>query len=498
MVSIKHGTFLFALLCLTSVSRGQTLVLQPSAADGEDVVLASCVPCGYADTNYGTVSDFAASGWTNQSADSDLRSLIRFDLTMLPAGTVITGAHLSFYFNPTSSNGEHSTLSGSNAALLQRVTAPWSEAACNWNNQPTSTTTGEVFVAPTTTPSEDRPDIDVTAAVQDMVNNPGQNFGWMLRVNDETGYRRMVFASSDHPDGTLHPKLVVDYSSSEVTCINMGSGALEVKDALLASCIPCGYNNTNFGTSPDVVAAGWTNGGAASDGRSLIEFELQAIPAYAQPISATLSLYFDPTSSNGEHSTLSGSNQAWLQRVLEPWVESQVTWDNQPGVTSEDQVYVASTTTPNEDRPSIDVLPLVQVAVSDMANYHGWLLRLDSEDAYRRMVFASSDHVDPFRHPKLEVCYTLTVGQDEIHDQHPNITVYPDPFTDHAVIDLSSFGNRPLDISLIDVNGRMVRSLNSSGDPSIIIERADLPSGIYSLHVFSMGGSMGYARFVID
>jgi hypothetical protein len=59
--------------------------------------------------------------------------------------------------------------------------------------------------------------IDVTAMVQGMVTNPSSNYGFMLQLITEQYYRILVFASSDHPNAALHPKLEICYTVSNLT-----------------------------------------------------------------------------------------------------------------------------------------------------------------------------------------------------------------------------------------------------------------------------------------
>ncbi len=54
--------------------------------------------------------------------------------------------------------------------------------------------------------------IDVTTLVQDMVDDPMGSFGFQLALANETLYRRMNFASSDHANSDLHPTLHVCYT----------------------------------------------------------------------------------------------------------------------------------------------------------------------------------------------------------------------------------------------------------------------------------------------
>jgi len=45
-----------------------------------------------------------------------------------------------------------------------------------------------------------------------MKNNPDQSFGFLLKLETESYYRSLIFASSDNTDPTLHPKLEITYN----------------------------------------------------------------------------------------------------------------------------------------------------------------------------------------------------------------------------------------------------------------------------------------------
>src|SRR5882757_5119277 len=70
--------------------------------------------------------------------------------------------------------------------------------------------------------------------------------------------------------------------------------------------------NTNYGVHSDLDAIAWTVSGIPVVARGLIRFDLSSIPANATVQNATLTLYNNPTSSNGalngSHSNLSGSD----------------------------------------------------------------------------------------------------------------------------------------------------------------------------------------------
>ena len=147
-----------------------------------------------------------------------MRGFIRFDLSSLLTTDVIRHTTLTLYNDPvaevgeylTNNNGQNSSQSGSDAGWIQKVTQPWAENAITWDNQPPTTVTNEAILPQSTDPHENY-DIDVTALVQNMVTNPASNFGMMLRLQTESAYRALIFASSDNADSTKWPKLVVNY-----------------------------------------------------------------------------------------------------------------------------------------------------------------------------------------------------------------------------------------------------------------------------------------------
>jgi hypothetical protein len=179
------------------------------------------VPCGYYNKNDGASEDVIGAAWTFSGAESNLRALIEFDLDTIPANSTILNAKLSLYFNPVSANEGHSSMSGSNGCVLRRITQPWDENTVTWENQPTTTDTNEVSIPQSITFYQNYPDIDVTKLVIDILKYPSRGFGFMLKLRTENKYRSMLFASSDHPDTTLHPKLVIVYQS------NLGSQELD-------------------------------------------------------------------------------------------------------------------------------------------------------------------------------------------------------------------------------------------------------------------------------
>jgi PKD repeat protein len=159
------------------------------------------------------------------------------------------------------------------------------------------------------------------------------------------------------------------------------------------------YYETNFGDYPNNFAVA----GSYFTSRSLLEFDLSSIPPDAYLLAANLSFYFANNPSNPHYHC--GENAAFLQRVIEPWDEHEVTWLNQPGITEQNQVTLPMSQNDTMDYTNIDVKTLFQDIISDSANSHGILFRLQVEEYNRKMMFASGDYEDSLLWPKLEIVF---------------------------------------------------------------------------------------------
>ena len=189
------------------------LVLQPDSINGKDAVFCSIVP----DNNYGASEDIHLYTWTQGGILNVQRVVIDFDLASIPSGSVIDYALLSLYFNKTSKykpalgmpDGSNSY--GENDFFIQRITSPWNQNTVTWNTQPTTTEQNQIFVPKITYPEQEFPAIDVTKLVQDMINDKANSHGFLLKFQIEQPYKVIFFASSDHLDKSVRPKLEVYY-----------------------------------------------------------------------------------------------------------------------------------------------------------------------------------------------------------------------------------------------------------------------------------------------
>ncbi|MEO5570952.1 MAG: DNRLRE domain-containing protein [Bacteroidia bacterium] len=211
----KHLLIIGYLSALSTLSLAQTttITLQPGPTDGKDAEVFGCVPCGYDVRNFGDKKDLDAIAWTNNGNVTNVRSLFQFDLSSIPAGATIVDARLSLYNYAASQEGDHfTTIFHPNKSKLQRITSPWDEHTVTWNTQPTVTKHNRLLLSETTSPNQDFTDIRCIKLVQDMIDHPATSFGFRLKIRIEHQFKKLIFASSDNPDASIRPKLVVTYS----------------------------------------------------------------------------------------------------------------------------------------------------------------------------------------------------------------------------------------------------------------------------------------------
>jgi hypothetical protein len=187
----------------------KTLSLQPANNPTEYLVQTT----GGQDQLVAAHIDFPVEAWTLSGVDIKVRSLIKFDLSSIPANATIISANLYLYSQPAPlSNGNlvDANFGTDNSLFVERITAAWTSGVTVWSNQPATTTEDRVTV-PTTDQKMLDLNLNVTAQVNDMIVN-NANHGFMLRLQNEVAYTSRIFVSSynvNYP--AKHPKLVVVY-----------------------------------------------------------------------------------------------------------------------------------------------------------------------------------------------------------------------------------------------------------------------------------------------
>jgi hypothetical protein len=140
-----------------------------------------------------------AVAWTSGSDTYIQRTILQFyGLNGTGPVTAVKSAHLYLYSDPQPSLGNKSDAnSGSaNALIIQRVTDYWSTYFCTWSNLPKTTTDDLITIPLTNQPYLDL-DIDVTAMLSKMAG--GNNYGFLVRLQNETPNNSRIFVSNSNP-----------------------------------------------------------------------------------------------------------------------------------------------------------------------------------------------------------------------------------------------------------------------------------------------------------
>jgi hypothetical protein len=170
-----------------------------------------------ANTNYGTNPRIAGTAWATSGNRTYSRTLLYFNISQIPQGSTIQSATLYLYSDPTATSSNsvnsNSKTSGSNAVYFERVTSEWHPSIVTWNNQPSVTTTGRILVGASTSTTENR-QVNITGMVQGWVNDPLSNNGVRIKLETEAFYRSRNYASTEHNNTNIRPKLIITFLPS--------------------------------------------------------------------------------------------------------------------------------------------------------------------------------------------------------------------------------------------------------------------------------------------
>ena len=196
-----------------------TLTLQPDSSTGIDTYLNSGAP----NTNFGNMGVIVV-GETNDGNDV-FRSVIKFDLSSIPAGSTITSATLTV----TLAEAGSFRANNNRALKVYRSLRAFSESQATWNVYTTGNNWGTAGANNTTTDREatdigsttfNTADADesekswtlTTAKIQEMIYGGSfTNNGFIIKADTETDDRYQMH-SSNSVTSSKRPKLVIDYT----------------------------------------------------------------------------------------------------------------------------------------------------------------------------------------------------------------------------------------------------------------------------------------------
>lgn len=190
-----------------------TLIFQPNSDCTKDAFINNSPVWnggpGFDVNNYGIQPYLRIEAWTANSAGSpehDSRSLIDFPELYEIESCDVVQATLVLYANPniTFANGGQAE---TNDVDIFRIVEPWEELEVTWLTQPGFDETIKAEIPQNN--NYDSIEVDVTELVTNMIEIDN-SFGFLLKQKNEDPYGSMDFASSQYPDPTKAPKLILE------------------------------------------------------------------------------------------------------------------------------------------------------------------------------------------------------------------------------------------------------------------------------------------------
>jgi hypothetical protein len=196
----------------STVNSTSPLILKPGHYRGKDATITDLNP----DSNFGEYPFFEAS-FISEPVLTVIRtkqSLLAFDMNEIPKSAIIDSVSLILSFEvPQNDSSRIWNPYVSGLLLLEKIAEPWNEYEVTWNNQPKTTDSEQykfLFY----------PDLGtnrIMLHVSPLLNSDDgiQSYGLMLKIPEPENWQGIRFASSDHPDASLHPELHVYYTLPE-------------------------------------------------------------------------------------------------------------------------------------------------------------------------------------------------------------------------------------------------------------------------------------------
>ncbi len=240
--------------------------------------------------------------------------------------------------------------------------------------------------------------------------------------------------------------------------------------------------NTNYGLTGTLAL--YSNlFGSNSVKRTLIEFDLTSIPPGTTVQQAFLNIYM--------YNQAGTDFDVEVRAVLQPWVETTVTWNNQP---IHDTDIVNSIPYQGYGWWHFLITPLAQMWVNTPADNHGCKLKLAIEqypDSLGRAAYYYS-HDTTLEQPNLEI---ITAGIEQ-NDEKPfaDFSIRPNPVRERAQITAAIACSGLYSINIYDGAGRKVQTIYigylRQENACFTIDSRNLPGGVYMLAIISEHGAL--------
>lgn len=108
-------------------------------------------------------------------------------------------------------------------------------------------------------------------------------------------------------------------------------------------------------------------------------------------------------------------------------------------------------------------------------------MQLETEEFYRSVVFASSDHADTTLHPELKVCYSIDTIVDIPVPGVETLRIFPNPA--HNFVTVASGFDGICTLEIVGISGTTVLKTKIN-QPESTTDISTLPAGFYLVRVY--------------
>lgn len=236
------------------------------------------------------------------------------------------------------------------------------------------------------------------------------------------------------------------------------------------------YPNDVYDWEEKIQAYAWTQGGQLNVTRAFLNFDFSSVPSNLTIVQAVLILHNSPIL--GHY----GDNTCFVNRIIDNWGDSTLTHNNQPNVSSLNQVTIPATTSSTQPLFEIDVTSMTQDMFASPNILYGYRIRLETEFQQRSLVFSSSESTDPSKRPILRI---ITSNNIAVNNNDLNITISPNPVANHLKIDGFNNGS-VLAVQIYSMIGQLVYTDNQF-DANQTLDVSSIENGFYILKITNNG-----------
>ncbi|MDG4822020.1 DNRLRE domain-containing protein [Asanoa sp. WMMD1127] len=248
-----------------------TIKVQPQVGQAQDAMINSYEPT----TNYDSLWRLSVgTNQVNTTTKATFRSLVKFPMTEVPAGTKLDSAQLKLYFDQTMVNANDPDTVPIQA---HRVTANWAENTVTWNNiqaalgeQGSNTELVDNADSGKTAAGGEWPSTSNAAALNGAFRSnsgatTGDTFTWVPRVTETGSYEVQVHYVPGADRATAAPYTIHHAGGSTPKTVNQTTGSGN------GAWVSLGSYTFNAGTTHKVVLGDVANKVVVGDGVRLIK-----------------------------------------------------------------------------------------------------------------------------------------------------------------------------------------------------------------------------------